>query len=55
MSLLPGAKSLELGNLSDRVSLSKELKCHSFQWFLDYVYTDNGFPVGQPFFGQVNI
>ena len=38
------AKNLELGDLTPRERLKERLQCHSFQWYLDNVYPDSGFP-----------
>ena len=47
------AQKLNIGDISDRRALIKDLKCFSFQWFLDYVYPDASFPNDHKYFGQV--
>lgn len=49
----PGARGLELGSLNERLKLKKDLKCHSFQWFLDHVYPDAAFPHRSQYAGQI--
>jgi hypothetical protein len=47
------AKQINIGDISDRRALINDLKCFSFQWFLDYVYPDASFPNEHKYFGQV--
>ena len=47
------AKNVEIGDVSARQELRRDLKCHDFKWFLNYVYPDAPFPTGSNFFGQV--
>ena len=49
------AKNVDLGDVKDRERLKKELKCFSFQWFLDNVYPDAPFPNHHKYFGKVTI
>ena len=49
----PAARHLELGDLSARRKLKADLRCHSFQWFLDHVYKDSGFPNDATYVGQI--
>ena len=49
------AQNLEIGDISARISLIEDLKCRSFQWFIDNVYPDASFPNRHQYFGQVII
>eukprot|EP00095_Tigriopus_kingsejongensis_P003966 maker-scaffold79_size400133-snap-gene-3.17 protein:Tk03966 transcript:maker-scaffold79_size400133-snap-gene-3.17-mRNA-1 annotation:"polypeptide n-acetylgalactosaminyltransferase 5 isoform x1" len=49
----PQAKSMHLINLSGRKQLIQDLQCHNFNWFLEHVYPDSGFPRGEDYFGQI--
>ena len=44
---------LDFGNVSERISLRKELGCKSFQWYLSTVYPDLYLPVDCKATGQV--
>ena len=48
----PGAV-VNPGDLSQRRALKKDLKCHSFRWFLDHVYPDSTFPYQSKYVGQI--
>ena len=49
----PAAKNVQHGDLEQRLSLKKELQCHSFKWFLDHVYTDSSLPYNIVYAGQI--
>ena len=49
------AQNIDIGDLSDRKKLIEELKCFSFEWFLDHVYPDASFPHRHKHFGQVRL
>ncbi len=51
--LNPAAKNVELGDLDSRRKILKDLRCHSFQWFLDTVYRDSSFPSHARYVGQL--
>lgn len=40
-------------DVSDRVQLRKDLKCHSFDWYLRNVWTEHFFPASDRFFGKL--
>ena len=50
-----GVKNSDFGDISGRLQLIQDLKCHSFQWFLQHVYPDSYFPDDhQLYTGQVS-
>lgn len=40
-------------DVSDRVQLRTNLKCHSFDWYLRNVWTEHFFPASDRFFGKL--
>lgn len=40
----PGAREKAFGNIAERESIKKSLKCKSFQWYLDHVYPELQLP-----------
>ena len=51
--LNPTAKSADLGDLSTRLQLKEDLKCHDFKWFLEHVYKDSTFPYKSHYVGPI--
>ena len=44
---------IDYGDVSDRKKLRKNLKCKSFQWFVDNVYPEIKIPPTNVFLGEV--
>lgn len=40
----PTARSVDYGNITDRVELRRQLKCKSFKWYLEHVYPELEIP-----------
>ncbi|XP_065560068.1 polypeptide N-acetylgalactosaminyltransferase 5-like isoform X1 [Artemia franciscana] len=49
----PAARSVDLGDVSDRVKLRKDLKCRSFRWFLETVYPESPMPLDYYYLGEI--
>ena len=49
----PAAKNVQPGDLTQRLNLKNELRCHSAKWFLDHVYTDHSLPYKVLYTGQI--
>ena len=47
------AQNVKVGDIRDRKNLINELKCFSFQWYIDNVYPDAPFPNHHKYLGQV--
>jgi hypothetical protein len=52
---LAAAKQIDIGDVRSRKKLIDDLKCHSFQWFIDNVYKDSPFPNKNIYVGQVRL
>jgi hypothetical protein len=52
---LAAAKQVDIGDVKSRKKLIDDLKCHSFQWFIDNVYKDSPFPNKNIYVGQVRL
>ena len=46
---------MEIGDIKSRKNLLDDLRCHSFQWFIDNVYKDSPFPNKSIYVGQVGV
>lgn len=49
----PGARSVEVGDVSSRRALRKDLKCHSFRWYLENVYPESQMPLDYFYLGEI--
>ncbi|XP_046632129.1 polypeptide N-acetylgalactosaminyltransferase 5-like isoform X2 [Daphnia pulicaria] len=51
--LNPGARSVEVGDVSSRRALRKKLQCKSFRWYLENVYPESQMPLDYFFLGEI--
>ncbi|XP_057368291.1 polypeptide N-acetylgalactosaminyltransferase 5-like isoform X2 [Daphnia carinata] len=51
--LNPGARSVEVGDVSSRRALRKKLNCKSFRWYLENVYPESQMPLDYFFLGEI--
>ena len=49
----PGAKNVDIGDLSPRKNLRDDLKCKSFRWYLETVYPESQMPLDYFFLGEI--
>ena len=47
----PDIKKRSYGDISERLALRKNLKCHSFEWYLTHVYSELPLPNENLFHG----
>jgi len=53
MNVLLGAKSVDIGDITDRVKLRKDLKCKSFRWYLANIYPESPMPLDYFHLGEI--
>jgi len=49
----PGAKNVEIGDLTPRKDLRDDLKCKPFRWYLETVYPESQMPLDYFFLGEI--
>ncbi|EEB13944.1 UDP-GalNAc:polypeptide N-acetylgalactosaminyltransferase, putative [Pediculus humanus corporis] len=49
----PGAKKIEVGDITSRLKLREDLKCKSFRWYLTNIYPESTMPLDYYFLGDI--
>jgi len=49
----PGAKNVDIGDLTPRKDLRDDLQCKSFRWYLETVYPESQMPLDYFFLGEI--
>ncbi|KAL0275331.1 UNVERIFIED_CONTAM: hypothetical protein PYX00_003213 [Menopon gallinae] len=49
----PGAKNVQVGDISERLELREKLKCKSFRWYLTNIYPESTMPLDYYFLGDI--
>ncbi|XP_008551320.1 polypeptide N-acetylgalactosaminyltransferase 5 isoform X2 [Microplitis demolitor] len=49
----PGARSVPVGDVSERVKLREKLKCKSFRWYLENIYPESPMPLDYYYLGDI--
>ena len=51
--IFSGARSVDVGDVSQRKALRHKLKCKSFRWYLENVYPESQMPLDYYHLGEV--
>ncbi|XP_050425179.1 polypeptide N-acetylgalactosaminyltransferase 5 isoform X1 [Adelges cooleyi] len=49
----PGASSVEVGDVSDRLALRTKLQCKPFRWYLENIYPESQMPLDYYYLGEI--
>ncbi|XP_011495007.1 PREDICTED: polypeptide N-acetylgalactosaminyltransferase 5 isoform X2 [Ceratosolen solmsi marchali] len=49
----PGARSVPVGDVSERIKLREQLKCKSFRWYLENIYPESPMPLDYYYLGDI--
>jgi len=49
----PGARNVEIGDLTARRGLRKDLQCKSFRWYLENIYPESQMPLDYYYLGEM--
>ena len=52
--MLLGARNVEIGDLTARRDLRKNLQCKSFRWYLENIYPESQMPLDYYYLGEVS-
>jgi len=51
--MTPGARAVDVGNLTERMTLRDRRKCKSFKWYLENIYPESPIPIQYHSLGQI--